>query len=117
MDNCLFGSTYVSLEDALLLQHQVGEDKSIKIIISDAGSDNERAVHVKRSWVKSIIHCHTRDSYGARFPVIPQFKSGNTDTRTLWILSGMIALVKELWEKQINVKWLSRNGMVGFLPS
>ena len=38
---CLVGATYVSLEDALLLQHEVGEDKSIKIISSGAGSDAE----------------------------------------------------------------------------
>ena len=99
MKKCLVGATYVSLEDVLLLQNEVGEDKSIKIIFSDEGSDAERVVHVKRIWMKSIVHCHTMDSYGAIFPVIPQLKCVHTNTRILWILSDMITLVKELWER------------------
>ena len=60
--------------------------------------------------MKSILHCHTMDSYGARFPVIPQFSCGHTDTSILWILSGMIDLIKELWERtdkceMVVTKW------------
>ena len=37
------------------------------------------------------------DSYGSRFPIIPQFKCKVMDSRIVWITAGILTLVKEVW--------------------
>ena len=56
MDKCRNGSTYIDMEDALLMQHEIGSDKNIKVICDEDSSDNEVIISVKRTWVRSIIY-------------------------------------------------------------
>ena len=79
------------------MQCELGEDKAIRIIL-----DNEEIpveVHCKRNWIQSVIQCQKLDEggYGGIFTKIPKFSSNETDTRLLWLLSGMLLCVKELW--------------------
>ena len=79
MDKCRNGATYIDMEDEMLMQHEIGSDKNIKVICDEDSSDNEVIISVKRTWVRSIIYSHKMDSYGSRFPIIPQFKCKGMD--------------------------------------
>ena len=96
---CLFGSTYIDIDDAMQLQYEVGKGKGIKINLAPNNPGMPSEVNTRRSWIPSIVHCQKLDAggYGARFSDIPQFSYPSTDTRVLWILSGMLVCVKELW--------------------
>ena len=110
MKKCLHGATYVGLEDALLMQYEVGQDKSIKVLCDNESPDYTNVIHTKIIWIQSIIHCQTTDIYGARFPLIPSFVSTSTDTILIWMLSGMFVYVKELCRsidtfEMVKSKW------------
>ena len=99
--NCLKGSTFVSLEDAMSLQYEIGQDPVIKVTLLDNERGFINVVDTKRNWVQSIIHCQRNDKegYGARFPVVPAFRYADTDTRVLWVVSGILLCVKEMWNQ------------------
>ena len=51
-----------------------------------------------------------KGGYGAWFPSIPSYQCNDMDSRVVWILSGMIVCVKELWflTNQVDIhvsKW------------
>ncbi len=81
------------------MQFEVGQDKHISITVGINGNGSNNIVFVKRNWIQSIMHCQVNDKggYGARFHVIPQYFSRTADTRMMWILSGMLVCVKQLW--------------------
>ena len=86
----------MELEDAMKMQYEIGEDKCIKIVMDPDDPTTPDVVNTKRSWRQSIVHCQKMDEggYGAMFSGIPLFRSNLTDTRILWILSGMLVCVK-----------------------
>ena len=96
---CLVGATYVSLEDAMELQVEIGTDQGIRVKLLENDQGIQNVVDTRHNWIQSIIHCQRNDKegYGAIFPVVPQFRYNDTDTRQLWIVSGMLLCVKELW--------------------
>ena len=98
-NKCLSGATYVTLEDSLVIQQEIGLDKSIKVTCDQDNLITPVVLNTKRNWIQSIVHYHAMDNYGAHFSVIPQFTSTNTDTRILWTLCGMLVCVKELWTR------------------
>ena len=102
MKRCLSGATYVTLEDAMSLQHEVGQDKTLKVTCDHSNPTNPVVLQTKRNWIQSIVYCQTMDSYGARFSVIPTFSLLTTETRIIWTLSGMLVCVKELWNRTDN---------------
>lgn len=99
IDKCLIGAIYIELEDAMVLQHEIGSDNIINVLCDHYEYVGPKVIETKRSWLSSIIYAQKLDSYGARFPVLPQFTCKKMDTRVVWMLSVMITLVKELWSR------------------
>ena len=99
LQKCLHGATYVELEDAMIIQREIGSDNTIKITLDGNNNETPTVITTKRNWLQTIIHCQKNDmdGYGATFHVVPVFKTGEYDTRILWLLSGMLVCVKELW--------------------
>ena len=87
------------------MQHEIGEDNCIKVTFDMDEGGCENVTDTKRNWIKSIIHCQKIDKggYGAWFPAVPSYQSNDRDSRVLWLLSGMIVCVKELWCLTDNV--------------
>ena len=81
------------------MQCEIGEDNCIKVLLDNVDGVNPHVVNTKRNWIQNIVHCQHvgYGGYGAWFPAIPSFQSDDRDSRILWILSGMIVCVKELW--------------------
>ena len=77
------------------------QDRCIKLILNGDGCNEFVELNTKRNWIKSIVYSQKMDEggYGARFSVIPPFLARSTDTRCLWILSGMLVCVKEVWKR------------------
>ena len=99
VQSCIMVSTYIDIKDSMQLQYEVGQDKSIKVIIDNPIPGRPNVVYTRRNWMQSIIHCQKIDNgkYGDRFPDIPEFYSKITDTRILWFLSDMMVCVKTFW--------------------
>ena len=98
MERCLYGSTYVDIDDSMQLQYEVGKGNGIIITLDRNNHRLSSIINTRRSWIPYIVHCQKLDvgKYGARFPDIPPLSCKNTDTRVLWLLSGMLVCVKEL---------------------
>ena len=99
LKKCVEGATYVGLEDSMSMQHDIGEDNCIQVVLDNVVSECPHVVDTKRNWIKSIIHCQKMDKggYGAWFPSTPSYKCNDRDSRMVWLLSGMTLCVKELW--------------------
>ena len=99
------GSTYITIDDALLLQENFNKVNMIKV-----RSQGNNIVHCKRNWNQHIIYSQKLDKnkYGAQFPIIPYLRKNNIKTENLWTLLSMMIYVKEMWqvidEKEKNVK-------------
>ena len=51
MKKFLSGGTYVTLEDSLVLQHEVGQDKSINVTCDQNELNVPQEFHTKRNWI------------------------------------------------------------------
>lgn len=93
------GSTFMSLEDAIMLDKKFRFDpgKSVRVTSED-GSYSE--VHFVPPWPDVIVHVHRNDEFGAEMPLIPKFESKKFDSRMLWCLCTMLCHIPEFW---INV--------------
>ena len=112
IEKCVEGATYVGLEDSMHMQHEIGEDNCIKVTLDMDEGGCSNVISTKCNWITSIIHCQKVDKggYGAWFPAIPSYQCNDRDSRVVWILSGMIVCVKELWflTNQVDIhvsKW------------
>lgn len=99
VQSCIYGATYIDIYDAMKMKYEVGNDKNIKIIGNNNQQGTQAIIYASRNWLESIIPCQKidADGYGSRFPDIPMFTYTKTDTMILWLLSGMMLCVKELW--------------------
>ena len=81
------------------MQYQVGKERSIKISRGINQEGKSDIIYARRNWMESIFPCQKidADGYGSRFPDIPMFTYNKTDTRILWIVSGIMLCVKEVW--------------------
>ena len=96
------------------MQHDIGVYHCIKVLVENEENGELREVNTKRNWIKSIIHCQKvdRSGYGSWFPAVPPFQARDRDSRIVWILSGMIVCVKELWFLTDKINMHVSNGMV-----
>ena len=82
------GCTYVSLEDAMLTQKDVGSEQLVKMTWdADNSIRGDNVQLVKRNWPKNILMCQKFDvdDYGTIFPILPSLSRCPVDTKLLWI--------------------------------
>ena len=97
----LYGATYVPLEIAMAIQKE--SNNPYMTVIIDDKKDREGnplppvSIKNKIYWPPSLFPCQKMTKWGAIFPLIPKFKSKNTNTRTLWLVSSIIIGIQEEW--------------------
>ena len=100
---CCNETTYVSLEDAMQTQKDVGTENIIKMTWD--AQDNNRIsndVMVKHGWPSHILMCQKLDTdeYGTAFPPISVYrtlKRTDLNTHLLWMVSVLLTRIKKLW--------------------
>ncbi len=89
-----FGSTYVPASIAILMQQEI----NIVDVIWDCREDRvEDHQHMKPQFPKFLYPIQKCDAYGAFPIIIPFFTDNNRYTDMLWILTGILSRVEEIW--------------------
>ena len=89
-----FGSTYVPARTAILMQQEI----NIVDVIWDCREDRiEDHQHMKPQFPKFLYPIQKCDKYGAFPLIIPFFTDNNRYTDMLWILTGILSRVEEVW--------------------
>ena len=99
LDKYRQGATYVPISDIITLHLAQSYDDGNSGLIT-AIKDNNREIHCRRSWSRTInivqmedIHC-----YGFQFRNIPPFATPNKASMMTWTLCSILSNVKELWQ-------------------
>ena len=96
------GSTYVSLNDSILTQKDIGDHKLLNVMIDVNRNNNQQySISCKRICPSHIYVVQKLDKNDFSVPFVPIVKCtlrGRGDTRVLWILIGLLSRVKELWK-------------------
>ena len=108
-DEYLHGSTYVPLEDALIMQSYLCRSQDIEVFVRSTNQNNEDVSYQrksKRNWPRIIypLQKYDKGGYGATVENVPQLKTkdsnNNTTTRdskVAWCLLCMVSQCKEIW--------------------
>ncbi len=99
------GSTYVTFEDAIRLQAMVHwqQGSTVKVwkrLAINAKLQNEityEDVHYVPKWCRYLTWVHPCNAHGARPPPLP-ITNRFYDYRLLWIMSGLLSTIPEMWE-------------------
>ena len=79
---CLDGATYISLDDAMIMQRELTKDNEVHIVIDDRVDKDPITIDALANWVTNIIYPQKVDieQYGAQFATVPIFSNSSTDT-------------------------------------
>ena len=99
------GGSFVTVKDAIELQHQM-KTGSTQIIERVFQNKDNQQFHYIPKWPMSIYYIHTDDSYGASFfPVSKPSMQHDIDTRIIWFLQNLHVCCPEIWTASVlNVK-------------
>ena len=101
LEDYYYGSTYVSLNDAILTQKDIGDHKLLNVLIDVNRNDNQQyRISCKRNWPSHVYIVQKFDKKGFGVPFVPIVKCTlrGRDTRVLWILIGLLSRVRESWK-------------------
>lgn len=88
-----YGSTYVPLEAAMVMQRE-NSDRSVEVIVNGDGD----TVTINKYWSSTLYPCQQMTSHGIAFPTIPKLQSSSVKTKNVWILGSLLSRVERLWK-------------------
>ena len=100
IDYLIQGATYVPIDVAV----DMGIDKD-RVVIWDENENNQE-YHIKPAFPKFLYPLQSCQNYGVHPHIIPTFRSVGrdaTNTSMLWLLSGLLIRVQEIWELTHNM--------------
>lgn len=111
MANLAFGSTYVPLEVAMLMQKEAND--RLIVVVDASGSETSR---FNRVWYSYLYPCQSMNSHGAQFISVPKF-SRNSTSWSIWQLSAMFLCIEPLWKILSTKEFYLEHSWYGFLMS
>jgi hypothetical protein len=110
IEKALAGTTFVTLTDAMKLQHSMRSETSFHIninykreeICKDIVGIGELVIY-QPYWPTNIVNIHPYNEHGAEPVILPQFKCSNRDCRLLWMVATMHSTIDVVWEMSAQV--------------
>ena len=102
MQNCVSGSTYISVDDSVRLQKNLFYEKLETTRAHPTLNGTREQVVYRGAWPKHCFFVHPGNSrHGAKPFMPPTFTIGmkKQDARAAWILSSLLLCVPEIWEQ------------------
>lgn len=98
-----FGSTYVPFEAAMGFLKE-NDPQDITVLCDDGGNDQWACNrHFQKCWPTFLYPCQQMDSFGARFPPVPNLKTprnhdiSEEEKMILWTLICLLSRIEKLW--------------------
>jgi hypothetical protein len=112
------GATYMNYIDAIKLKQLRSGRKEITVhkVNEESGEATQEEIVFYPKWPPFLVHVHSYNKFGAKFPVIPSLErmSGDLrtrDLRTVWYLISTLAMLPDLWEMAIDALSSDRQWM------
>ena len=107
----LCNSTYVTVEDAVLMQESAYDDRPITIVIEN----NNESVLFHPPWVSKMIRVHTFDVYGEHFTSVkPPVSQNDPEGYHLWTIMCCFLCVDYIWNASSH-SMKTDNDVIGYL--
>jgi hypothetical protein len=113
------GATYMNYIDAIKLKKLRSGRKEITVykVNEESGeATQQEEIVFYPKWPPFLVHVHSYNKFGAKFPAIPSLArmSGDLrtrDLRTVWYLISTLAILPDLWELAIDALSSDRQWM------